>query len=401
MKKLFAVLLLIVCSLYIEPVGAASPKDDGYIYTEGGYFFQNGKKLPILGATFYPSFQLNGQGTVFRSSAWLKPEFTSYIQDIVDQAVMNGINVLRPTDQMSDTINPYDTVLWNNMDYLFNQAEQHNIYVILDLSTFRNMLRKQGIMPYDSSKWTTFINFVIDRYKMRKNILYISIAGEVEAPNGSEPYKTSTTNLTKFYDEVSSQIYAVDQGHHLIQSGGLLFLNWNSGIDWQSIFSLPHINIASIHSYSDGDRQTTIPSVSAWAKQRNIPFMIDEFGFLQSLGDSIRADSYKQTFQLVKDYGIAGVVFWNLGPEVKSQTYDVSSSTPNTLQAIKVYAGSIGTFSQIQNGDANGDGRVNGSDYIIWLNNYGLNKTGKTSGDFNASGKVDGADYIIWLNTYQ
>lgn len=47
-------------------------------------------------------------------------------------------------------------------------------------------------------------------------------------------------------------------------------------------------------------------------------------------------------------------------------------------------------------GDANGDGRVDGLDYVAWLTNYG----GSGSGDFNNDGRVDGLDYVIWLNNY-
>ena len=52
-------------------------------------------------------------------------------------------------------------------------------------------------------------------------------------------------------------------------------------------------------------------------------------------------------------------------------------------------------------GDANKDNKVDGLDYVVWLNNY--NKTvsnGSSSGDFNSSGKVDGLDYVIWLSNY-
>ncbi len=51
-------------------------------------------------------------------------------------------------------------------------------------------------------------------------------------------------------------------------------------------------------------------------------------------------------------------------------------------------------------GDANGDNKVDGVDYVVWLNHYNQNITGATSGDFNNSGKVDGVDYVIWLNNY-
>lgn len=51
-------------------------------------------------------------------------------------------------------------------------------------------------------------------------------------------------------------------------------------------------------------------------------------------------------------------------------------------------------------GDANNDTKVDGLDYIVWLNNYNLNVAGPSKGDFNNSGKVDGQDYIIWLTNY-
>lgn len=52
-------------------------------------------------------------------------------------------------------------------------------------------------------------------------------------------------------------------------------------------------------------------------------------------------------------------------------------------------------------GDANDDHRVDGYDYVIWLNHYGgtpLN--GYKDGDFNSDNRVDGYDYVIWLNHY-
>lgn len=56
-------------------------------------------------------------------------------------------------------------------------------------------------------------------------------------------------------------------------------------------------------------------------------------------------------------------------------------------------------FAQL-GGDANGDGKVDGLDYVVWLNHYNQQAMGAGSGDFNSSGKVDGLDYVIWLNNY-
>ncbi|MBP7119347.1 hypothetical protein KBA63_04660, partial [Candidatus Woesebacteria bacterium] len=51
-------------------------------------------------------------------------------------------------------------------------------------------------------------------------------------------------------------------------------------------------------------------------------------------------------------------------------------------------------------GDANGDYRVDGIDYSIWLQNYGLTVSGVDKGNFDGAGKVDGLDYLMWLANY-
>jgi|GEM_PF-1862937 len=52
-------------------------------------------------------------------------------------------------------------------------------------------------------------------------------------------------------------------------------------------------------------------------------------------------------------------------------------------------------------GDANGDGRVDGLDYVIWVDNYGMSSgVNSSNGDFNGDGRVDGLDYVIWVDNY-
>ncbi|MBI3980840.1 cellulase family glycosylhydrolase [Candidatus Microgenomates bacterium] len=57
------------------------------------------------------------------------------------------------------------------------------------------------------------------------------------------------------------------------------------------------------------------------------------------------------------------------------------------------------TNSNTKKGDANGDGQVDGLDYVVWLNHYSQNTNkGAGEGDFNGDGQVDGLDYVIWVN---
>lgn len=86
-------------------------------------------------------------------------------------------------------------------------------------------------------------------------------------------------------------------------------------------------------------------------------------------------------------------------------TLDIQVSNLTTDLAVK-----IGDYDQVipsptiptlQPGDANGDAKVDGLDYVIWLTNYGdSNPNGPNSGDFNSDDAVDGIDYVIWLTNY-
>ena len=54
-------------------------------------------------------------------------------------------------------------------------------------------------------------------------------------------------------------------------------------------------------------------------------------------------------------------------------------------------------------GDANGDGWIDGTDYLIWAGNYGTHPgpNGDVSdGDFNDDGWVDGLDYLEWAGNF-
>ena len=53
-------------------------------------------------------------------------------------------------------------------------------------------------------------------------------------------------------------------------------------------------------------------------------------------------------------------------------------------------------------GDSNGDGKVDGLDYVAWMLHYNqkVPDDGPLSGDYDFSGFVDGVDYVIWLTNY-
>lgn len=62
-------------------------------------------------------------------------------------------------------------------------------------------------------------------------------------------------------------------------------------------------------------------------------------------------------------------------------------------------------YGQLASADANGDGKIDGLDFLVWAQNYGndpaLDLPGSpANGDFNGDGVVDGLDYVIWTEDF-
>jgi hypothetical protein len=85
--------------------------------------------------------------------------------------------------------------------------------------------------------------------------------------------------------------------------------------------------------------------------------------------------------------------------------YEIMKKFLRCIVSILVFLPIVLPFSTIHaqtlQGDANGDRKVDGIDFVVWLNHYNQTTTnGASFGDFNANGKVDGVDFVIWLNNY-
>ncbi len=304
-----------------------------FVRASGGMFEVGTQPLALYAATIYPDVT---QGTkTYRGSAWALPTFPAYIDQMLTQAAAAGINTIRATDFLSDTEDWRTPTIWANMDYLLCHARAHNMHVIISLTTFGKMLYTQGNFPYDPGAWGALLDFVGQRYRNERALAYYAISGEALPPNGRDPLRATANQLLAFYRDTSLQLRTVDAGHHLISTGGLSFLNGDYGIPWQDIFALPTIDLAAIHVYSDGDRDITLPNVAAWSAQNDKPFVIEEFGFQQKMGDAPRAVAYADILTRAHTAKAAGIGFWNLGPEVVAKSYDVSTSTPLTWAAVK------------------------------------------------------------------
>lgn len=316
-------------------LSSSSSSTTPYISISGQNFVANNTLIHPYGSTMYPYWNFNG--TIYRGRGWTNPAFKQYIDVIISLAQQAHLNAIRPTNYFDGITygDWYNATVWSNMDYLFKEAASHSMYVILDLSSFRDKTIKQGVYPYDPSLYTSAFSWVASRYANNTDLLNYAIAGEVACPTSSDPLRpTSTQALTHYYQVLSNTLYAADP-HHLISSGGLSHLNQaDCGIDWKSIFSLPHINMAAIHVYSDHDRDITMPMVAGWATSNQKPFTVEEFGFQQGDGDTKRSSEFQNMYNLGKQYGVTAMIFWNLGPEISSSSYEVNSNTPLTWNTV-------------------------------------------------------------------
>jgi hypothetical protein len=302
-----------------------------YMQTDGTSLCFQGKPVFLRGATMYPYWMY--KGTLYRSRGWARPEFKQYIDTILGLAQSAKLNTIRPTDYLNNAVTWFDPTIWNNMDYLVRQAQQRHLWIVLDLSTFRQWLTNQGrSFVYNPDDWRPFVRFVSQRYRNVAAISHYAIAGEIPSENAGG---TTPDQYIRFYRSILNEIHNSDKGHHLISIGGLSYLNIDSTIPWQALYDLPYNSLVAIHIYSDGDRTVTLPMVAAWAQERNKPLLIEEFGFRQELGDQTRAEAYRNMYQQQQINHMSGTIFWNLGPEVAPNSFDVNPSTPLTWATVQ------------------------------------------------------------------
>ncbi len=261
------------------------------------------------------------------------------------RARAQGLNTVRLVNFLdesgSPSTAPFDEARWRAVDREIAAGRAAGLHVILDLSTYRNLLGHSQ-NPY-TADWARFLAWVTSRrntvsgvrYKDDPTIAMVSLAGEIEAPNSDagRALGETTAQLTAFFARTAREFRAHDP-NHLLSTGGLLQLDWDSGIDWRAIGSLTAVDVIAVHVYSRADRLVTLPAVAAWARAHAKPWVLEEFGLPQSAGDRARAAYFGSVITQASQKGAAGIGFWNSGPEHKPGSFDVNSSTPLTWAVV-------------------------------------------------------------------
>jgi hypothetical protein len=255
---------------------------------------------------------------------------------------LNTVRLVNFLDEHGDPATaPFDLSHWAAVDRAIAAARAAGLKVILDLSTYRNLLAASR-NPY-TADWGSFLRWVFARksttsgiqYKDDPTIALVDLAGEIEAPNSDAGRALGETSdqITAFFTRTAREFKA-DDPNHVLSTGGLLQLDWDSGIDWRTIGSIASIDMLAIHVYSAADRLKTIPAVSSWARANGKPWMLEEFGLPQRTGDETRANYFGSVFAKAEQTGAAGVGFWNSGPQLNGDSYDVNQATPLTWLAV-------------------------------------------------------------------
>jgi hypothetical protein len=318
-------------------LASAARSEAQFVGTQGTQFVYQGSGIAFYGSTFYPS-EIGG------TSAWHSSSFPSYIDQVIALEQQGGQNVMRPTDfffKNRPGQDPYDPVVWANMDYLVSTCAANGLFVIMDISAYRWLLESDGRDSTDANNWYEFIDFVAARYANEPAVAFYYIMGEPTVPT-DEP---SAEALTAFFDNVTTRLRG-DDPNHLICAGGFNHmldhpeLNW-----WQRIFSLPNNDIGGYKTYSQHDLDY-MSTVTSYTTSIGKPAFEAEFGMPQYMGDcewsgqtyngiaTSRADFFSNVYMEGLNGGTAAFVFWNLGNQSGDTSYNVSPTVSPCTWAV-------------------------------------------------------------------
>ena len=321
----------------------ATDSASNFVQENSTHFLYQGKTLTFSGFTFYPS-------TLGGSAAWQSTTFPDYINRVLDTAQQLGQNMIRTSD-FWDTHTRYnpqaEQTVWHNVDYLVCAAAQRGMFVELDISAYEWFLMSQHDNAFNANTWLAYLAAVGNRYRNQSAIAFYYILGEPTVPTTVSAMHA----LVDFYRTTTNALHQADSGHHLIIAGGFNHmedetaqLQW-----WQQIYSLPNNNIVAFKTYSQADLNL-IPTIAAFARQIGKPLLDEEFGMTQSLGDAVysgipyngiemsRADFFRAVYSEGEANGVSGFIFWNLGCQINSSSYDVNAGTPAVWRVVQTFA---------------------------------------------------------------
>lgn len=249
----------------------------------------------------------------------------------VDDLKLNAVRIVEwvrhPDEQHSLRDRLYrEPDVWAELDKLVAGCADRGLPVILDLSCYRDLLRDYSLPGVDlyayDAGWVEFVDFTLTRtntvsgesYRDDPTILFVSVAGEVAAPNADppdsgkvDPRPKSTAAYTRFVEDAVDHIDMICT--HKVSCGGLFQLDWNSGIDWQAVFGI--VEVPAIHAY--GGMARVVPELAAWCLAHGKTLHIEECGISideAPEGSKRAGDTFCQLYAWAHTPGVGGIGAW-------------------------------------------------------------------------------------------
>jgi hypothetical protein len=305
------------------------PASSRFVQVCGTQLCLNGQPYRIHGATAYSQYA----------------NATNEIA-LAKQARLNTLEIVEYENKYHDINETMSEATWKNIDNFIAEAGKNDIHVILALSSYGHSLKTAGKHQIDFDLWKPFFDFITSRVNTKTGIQYINdptismieIFGEIDP----SPYDAS------FFQKALAYLRTKDP-NHILSTGGLSYINYNSGIDWRTIMSDPSNQVCGVEINSDGDRNISVPNVSDFCKQQGKPWFLAAWSSCFGRGDynhrgndDDMAKHAQDMYDIEKGNSPAampavGSDFWNLG-NIGSQRYgscDIGTQFPATLSVVQ------------------------------------------------------------------
>jgi mannan endo-1,4-beta-mannosidase len=153
-----------------------------------------------------------------------------------------------------------------------------------------------------------------------------------------------TSTLTGWIRKTSDYIRSLDADHMIaigdegfgLAGDGSYPYQFSEGMDWAATLALPNISFGTFHLYPKPWGQTNafgndwIKAHASICQKLNKPCLFEEYGVPEAEGHCAVEGEWQKTSLSLKDAGMAGDLFWQLGDTVKS-TGQLTHNDGNTI----------------------------------------------------------------------
>ncbi|KAF2267301.1 glycoside hydrolase [Lojkania enalia] len=176
------------------------------------------------------------------------------------------------------------------------------------------------------SLYQNYIKTVVNRYRTSTAVFAWELANEPRCQG------CQTSVLTNWIRNTSNYIRSLDPDHMItagdegfgLQGDGSYPYQYGEGIDWAANLALPNISFGTFHLYpsswgvSNSFGNGWISAHAKICQQLNKPCLFEEYGVTNAADHCPVESGWQKTSLGLKDSGMAGDLFWQLGDTIRS-----------------------------------------------------------------------------------